>query len=37
MRHFLPVMLILKYDMDVTADSLDDRLEKEVRVYSRVA
>ena len=26
-----------QYDLDVTADALGDRLEKEVRIYSKVA
>jgi plasmid maintenance system antidote protein VapI len=26
-----------QYDLDVTADTLDERLEKEVRIYSKVA
>jgi addiction module HigA family antidote len=26
-----------QYDLDVTADTLGDRLEKEVRIYSKVA
>ncbi|MBM4146139.1 MAG: addiction module antidote protein, HigA family, partial [Nitrospira sp.] len=26
-----------QYDLDVTSDALGDRLEKEVRIYSKVA